>query len=139
LDAHTAATAAHGVTGAVVGTTDVQTLSGKTLTAPALTGITTAATINATAMTVAGKNVLHTEAGNVSHAYAGGVGPVSTVITFAVPFSVAPSVTLGCNTYLLQIYYGSLTSTGVTIFSTGFNGVAPTTSTYNVSWNATSA
>lgn len=35
--AHEAATAAHGATGAVVGTTNVQTLTNKTLTAPTLT------------------------------------------------------------------------------------------------------
>lgn len=36
IDSHLAATAAHGATGAVVGTTNTQTLSGKTLTAPTL-------------------------------------------------------------------------------------------------------
>ena len=34
LSAHIADTSTHGVTGAVVGTTDTQTLTGKTLTAP---------------------------------------------------------------------------------------------------------
>lgn len=37
---HLAATAAHGATGAVVGTTNTQTLSAKTLSAPIVTGIT---------------------------------------------------------------------------------------------------
>lgn len=37
IDAHLAATAAHGATGAVVGTTNTQTLSNKTLTAPLAT------------------------------------------------------------------------------------------------------
>lgn len=36
LDSHIAATAAHGATGAVVGTTNAQTLSNKTLTAPVI-------------------------------------------------------------------------------------------------------
>jgi hypothetical protein len=39
-DAHAAATVAHGATGAVVGTTNTQTLTNKTLTAPALTAPT---------------------------------------------------------------------------------------------------
>jgi hypothetical protein len=82
-------------------------------------------------------DLVHVEAGIVAHTYAGGVGPVSTVITFAVPFSVAPSVTLGCSSFSLQIEYGALTNTGVTIFSKGFNGVAPASLTYSVSWNAT--
>jgi hypothetical protein len=37
LTTHTAATAAHGATGAVVGTTNTQTLTNKTLTSPAIT------------------------------------------------------------------------------------------------------
>jgi hypothetical protein len=41
LDAHTTATAAHGATGAVVGTTNVQTLTNKTLTAPVITNLPT--------------------------------------------------------------------------------------------------
>jgi hypothetical protein len=41
LNAHTAATAAHGATGAVVGTTNTQTLTNKTLSGAILTGDTT--------------------------------------------------------------------------------------------------
>jgi len=40
LDAHTGGTAVHGATGAVVGTTNTQTLTNKTLAAPSVTGIT---------------------------------------------------------------------------------------------------
>lgn len=40
LTSHTAATEAHGATGAVVGTTNTQTLTNKTLDAPTVTGIT---------------------------------------------------------------------------------------------------
>ena len=42
IDTHLAATAAHGATGAVVGTTNTQTLTGKTLTTPVLTSYTVA-------------------------------------------------------------------------------------------------
>ena len=42
LDAHTAATVAHGATGAVVGTTNVQTLTNKTLTTPTIGDLTNA-------------------------------------------------------------------------------------------------
>jgi len=40
IDAHEALSAAHGATGSVVGTTNTQTLSNKTLTAPVITGLT---------------------------------------------------------------------------------------------------
>lgn len=40
LDAHTGSSAAHGATGAVVGTTNAQTLTNKTLSAPVVTGTT---------------------------------------------------------------------------------------------------
>ena len=43
FDAHTANTAAHGASGAVVGTTNTQTLSNKTLAAPTITDFTNAA------------------------------------------------------------------------------------------------
>jgi hypothetical protein len=45
---HTAATVAHGATGAVVGTTNVQTLTNKSLTSPTITGSGTATLASAT-------------------------------------------------------------------------------------------
>lgn len=45
IDTHLAATAAHGATGAVVGTTNTQTLTNKTLTAPVIATIVNAGTL----------------------------------------------------------------------------------------------
>ena len=49
---HIAATAAHGVAGNVVGTTDAQTLTNKTLAGPVLTGTTEADAVTADSLTV---------------------------------------------------------------------------------------
>jgi hypothetical protein len=72
-NAHTSANSGvHGVAGSVVGTTDVQTLSGKTLTAPTITGGTQASPVintpTVTTPAVSGgtaANVLHT--GDATH------------------------------------------------------------------------
>ena len=52
--AHTSATAAHGATGAVVGTTNTQTLTNKTLTSPTISSPTVSGTVTATGATVSG-------------------------------------------------------------------------------------
>jgi len=78
----------------------------------------------------------HIESGVLSHAYGGGLGPVWSVITFAYPYAVAPAVTIGCNATQLQTYYGGLSATSVSIFTKGFNGVAPPSGDYSVSWMA---
>lgn len=52
--AHTGATAAHGATGAVVGTTNTQTLTNKTLTSPSIASPTVTGTVTATGATVSG-------------------------------------------------------------------------------------
>ena len=59
----------------------------------------------------------HTEAGVLTHNYGGGIGPVSTNITFTIPFAAPPALTVGCNDPQFDGYYGSLSTTGVTIFS----------------------
>jgi len=139
LATHLADTTAHGATGAVVGTTNTQTLANKTLTAPALTGTTTAATVNVTTLNLAGWATQHTLSGRVDHVYAGGVGPVSTDIVFDHTFATPPAITLGNSSFQLQIEYGSLDIHGFTLYSKGFNNVVPTSATYNLSWTATGA
>lgn len=52
--AHTSATAAHGATGAVVGTTNAQTLTNKTLTSPTINAATVTGAVTATGATVTG-------------------------------------------------------------------------------------
>ena len=51
LDAHTSSTAVHGATGAVVGTTNTQTLTNKTLSSPTLSGTMTGGTISGQTIT----------------------------------------------------------------------------------------
>jgi hypothetical protein len=80
---------------------------------------------------------VRSESGVLSHAYGGGVGPVSSSVTFGRPFTAVPALTISCNTYVLQTYYGSLSTAGVTVSSRGFNSVIPASGTYSISWTAT--
>jgi len=69
LTTHTGSTAAHGATGAVVGTTNTQTLTNKTLTSPILTtpdlGVATATSINSTTIPSSKTLVVTTDKLNV--------------------------------------------------------------------------
>jgi hypothetical protein len=69
LSNHTSATEAHGATGAVVGTTNTQTLTNKTLTSPTLTtpdlGVATATSINSTTIPSSKTLVVTTDKLNV--------------------------------------------------------------------------
>lgn len=93
-------------------------------------------TTDGTTWRVIAADTMHTESGVLSHAYGGGVGPVTSTITFAQPFTAPPAVTLGCNTFALTLNYSALTAAGVQIASRGFNGVAPPASSYSISWIA---
>jgi hypothetical protein len=64
--AHIAATAAHGATGAVVGTTNTQSLSGKTLTAPTIGSTDWANANHAHAAANSGGTVSHNDLASVS-------------------------------------------------------------------------
>ena len=140
LATHLADTTAHGAAGAVVGTTNAQTLTNKTLASPLMTGTATAATVSASNLYVGGRHVLHTEADTVTHVYGGGsVGPVSTVVTFDHAYASPPAVALGSASFSVQIEYGGLSTTGFTLYSKGFNNVAPGAGNYNVTWIAAGA
>lgn len=52
-----------------------------------------------------------------SHAYGGGLGPVSTTVTFPVPFASDPAIALSCNDNRFRVYYGSRTTSGFTLSS----------------------
>ena len=54
VTAHTSATAAHGATGSVVGTTNTQTLTNKTLASPTVNSATVTGSVTATGSTVTG-------------------------------------------------------------------------------------
>lgn len=74
LDTHTSATAAHGATGAVVGTTNEQTLSGKTLTTPII-GAYTVGTLPAAG--TAGRVAVVTDAASAGSCTAGSGSAIS--------------------------------------------------------------
>ena len=75
------------------------------------------------------------EVGAASHAYGGGVGPVTTTVTYATPFTTPPSIALSCNDPRFDLYFGSASTAGFTLFSKA--QTAGITLSLALSWTAT--
>jgi hypothetical protein len=124
LTTHTGATEAHGATGAVVGTTNTQTLTNKTLTSPTLTtpalGVATATSINGTTIPETKTLVVTTDKLNVLAATSSSelAGIISDETgTGALVFANTPTLVtpnIGAATGTSLVLSGDLTVNGTT-------------------------
>jgi hypothetical protein len=124
LSTHTGATEAHGATGAVVGTTNTQTLTNKTLTSPTLTtpalGVATADSVNGTTIPSSKTLVVTTDKLNVLAATSSSelAGIISDETgTGALVFANTPTLVtpnIGAATGTSLVLSGDLTVNGTT-------------------------
>lgn len=83
---HTGASSAHGVSGAVVGTTDAQTLTDKTLTSPTINGATLSGSVTSTATITGGTvNPATLQKNGVNAILASGTQSIADGLTITTP------------------------------------------------------